>query len=359
MSGLSRRQILVAGIATGLSPIDAFAQTATLLHLAAVFDGGFLSHTRHSDDTSLGMKGWFPFTGHFPDFAQVACSVNSNFELQVCGIDGTHSTLVHAIRGVNDNWTPFRNVQDETVKVGPNRGRIGYVACATTSGDELHVCAIDQQNGLWHTIRRANGTWPFPLGDVQAETRKIGPNLGIGPTPRVACAVDSANNLHVCAIDQQNGLWHTLRRAEGAWPNAFGDVQAEIRKVGPNQGIGPTPRVACAASASGNLHVCAIDQQGFLWHTIRRSDGRWPFAFGDVQGQAGSIGLPLGEVTCSIARSSEELHLVVATRIQGQKTDGQIWYTRRDAQGAWRKFENLQDVLNTVPGALSIAVSAQ
>jgi hypothetical protein len=301
MSGLSRRQILAAGIATGLSPINAFAQTATLLHLAAVFDGGFLSHARHSDDTSLGMKGWFPFTGHFPDFAQIACSVNSNFELQVCGIDGTHSTLVHAIRGVNDNWTPFRNVQDETVKVGPNRGRIGYVACATTSGDELHVCAIDQQNGLWHTLRRADATWP----------------------------------------------------------NAFGDVQAEIRKVGPNPGISPTPRVACAASASGNLHVCAIDQQGSLWHTIRRSDGRWPFAFGDVQGQAGSIGLPLGEVTCAIARSSEELHLVVATRIQGQKTDGQIWYTRRDAQGAWRKFENVQDVLNTVPGALSIAVSAQ
>jgi hypothetical protein len=32
----------------------------------------------------------------------------------------------------------------------------------------LHVLAIDQNDGLWHTIRTADGSWPFPLGDVQA-----------------------------------------------------------------------------------------------------------------------------------------------------------------------------------------------
>ena len=32
--------------------------------------------------------------------------------------------------------------------------------------------AIDQNNGVWHTIRQADGTWPYAFGDVQAQTSR-------------------------------------------------------------------------------------------------------------------------------------------------------------------------------------------
>jgi hypothetical protein len=54
--------------------------------------------------------------------------------------------------------------------------------------EDLHVLAIDEHDGLWHTICKADGSWPFAFGDVQAQTRLVGPNPGIGPTPRTACA---------------------------------------------------------------------------------------------------------------------------------------------------------------------------
>src|SRR6266516_159090 len=32
--------------------------------------------------------------------------------------------------------------------------------------------AIDQNNGVWHTIRQADGTWHYAFGDVQAQTSR-------------------------------------------------------------------------------------------------------------------------------------------------------------------------------------------
>jgi hypothetical protein len=157
------------------------------------------------------------------------------------------------------------------------------VSCATNQQGDLHVLASDQSNGLWHTIRMADGTWPFAFGDVQAATRLIGSNEGIGPTPFVACATNQQGDLHVLAIDQNNGLWHTIRMADGSWPFAFVDVQAATRLIGHNPGIGPTPSVACSVNSQGDLHVNAIDLNGVLWHTIRMANGSWPFAFEDVQ----------------------------------------------------------------------------
>src|SRR2546421_167632 len=93
----------------------------------------------------------------------------------------------------------------------------------------------------------------FAFGDVQAQTKLVGPNQGIGPTKYAACATDQAGDLHILAIDESDGLWHTIRKADGSWPFAFGDVQAQTKLVGPNQGIGPTKYAACATDQAGDL----------------------------------------------------------------------------------------------------------
>jgi kumamolisin len=107
--------------------------------------------------------------------------------------------------------------------------------------------------------------------------------IGTGPTPGTACATNQAGDLHVLAIDEKDGLWRTIRKADGSWPFAFGDVQAQTRLIGPNPGIGPIKYAACATNQAGDLDVLAIDEKDGLWHTIRKADGTWPFAFGDVQ----------------------------------------------------------------------------
>jgi hypothetical protein len=78
--------------------------------------------------------------------------------------------------------------------------RLLYAACATSTDGTLHVCAIDQSAGLWYVNRMANGSWPSPFQDVQAQTRLVGPNPGIGATPFVACATNRSGDLHLCAI---------------------------------------------------------------------------------------------------------------------------------------------------------------
>ena len=264
-----------------------------------------------------------------------SCAAAPNGDLHVCAIDLQHG-LWHTLRRSDGSWPfAFGDVQAQTRLVGPNPG-IGptpFATCAVAPSGDLHICALDRQSRLWHTLRRSDGSWPFAFGEVQAQTRLVGPNSGVGPTPFVACAAAPSGDLHICALDKQNRLWHTLRRADGSWPFAFADVQAQVRLVGPNQGIGATPFVACAAAPNGDLHVCVLDEDGKLWHTLRRSDGTWPLAFGDVQAQTRLIGPNDGigailRVACAVDTNGD-LHVLAVDRAQG------LWKSLRRGDGTW------------------------
>ena len=50
---------------------------------------------------------------------------------------------------------------------------------------------------LWHTIRLADGSWPYPFEDVQAQTDQHDPDIGAIGT--IACATNQGNDLHICA----------------------------------------------------------------------------------------------------------------------------------------------------------------
>jgi subtilisin family serine protease len=185
----------------------------------------------------------------------------------VCAIN-TQGRLWHTIRHANGGWTPFGDVEGQAGEMG----KLRQVAAAA-AGAELHVCAINSQGRLWHTIRHANGGWT-PFGDVEGQAGEMG-------TLRQVAAGVTAGELHVCAINSQGRLWHTIRRANGGW-TPFGDVEGQAGEMG-------TLREVAAGVTAGELHVCAINSQGRLWHTVRRANGGWT-PFGDVEGQAGEMG---------------------------------------------------------------------
>jgi hypothetical protein len=79
---------------------------------------------------------------------------------------------------------------------------------------------------IWYTERQASGVWPYPFIDVTAKTSQQGPSLDVIFT---ACAANQAGDLHVLASDVAGKLWHTILLANGSWPFPFGDVQASVR----------------------------------------------------------------------------------------------------------------------------------
>ena len=127
-------------------------------------------------------------------------------------------------------------------------------------------------------MRALDGTWPDPWTSVAAAGQ------GYASPRRVVGASANANgDLQVVVVDGQGMLWHTIRTANGTWPYPWGNV---LGTVPPN--IGPTPFAAVSADPSSNLHVLVLDEQDQAWYTIRDADGSWPSAWLGVEAPAGS-----------------------------------------------------------------------
>ena len=163
----------------------------------------------------------------------------------------------------------------------PEIGAIKFAACASATNGDLHVLALDQTGGLWHTLRNDNGDWPAPRGNVRQVILEQ-TNTDIGSVSHTACAVTPNGDLHVIALDQTGRLLHTLRNDNGNWPAPWGDVRQVIRDQG-NPDVGSLKFVSCTTSNNGDLRVLALDQTGRLLHTLRNENGNWPAPWGDVR----------------------------------------------------------------------------
>jgi hypothetical protein len=105
-----------------------------------------------------------------------------------------------------------------------NPGHFSAVGCADVNG-ELHVCALTDDGGMWHTIRENNAAWQAAFGDVKGQSGNP------GHFTAVACAGTSMG-LNVSALTDDGGIWHTIRYNDVAWQSYFGDVTKESGSPG-------------------------------------------------------------------------------------------------------------------------------
>jgi hypothetical protein len=245
------------------------------LQLAGLTDAGGMWHTIRLDDSS-----WQPFFGDVKGvesndpghFSAVGCA-RVNDQLQLAGLTDAGG-MWHTIRHADGSWQPFFGDVKGVESNDP--GHFSAVSCAavggfTSGGSELHIVALTDDGRMWHTIRRADGSWQPFFGDVKdVESNDPGYFSAVG------CA-GVGGQLHVVGLTDDGRMWHTIRLNDSSWQPFFGDVKG-VESNDP----GHFSAVSCAA-VGGQLHVVGLTDVGGMWHTIRHADGSWQPSFGDVK----------------------------------------------------------------------------
>jgi hypothetical protein len=187
----------------------------------------------------------------------------------------------------------------------------------------LHLAGVTADGKLWHTIRYPNGTWQ-PFGDVEGQTGDGGfitdvdvQVIGAGPN----------GLLHLCAVNSDGQLAHTIRYPDHWQP--FGDVEGQAGERGRFVSV-------ALANVNDELHVLGVTSDGMLWHTIRHANGAWE-PFGDVKGQAGNPGT-FTRVGASVLNDGQNGNTLT---VLGITSDGRLFQTQRLANGTWRPFQRL------------------
>lgn len=89
-------------------------------------------------------------------------------------------------------------------------------------GADLHAVINATDGGLYHAIRRSNGSWTG-WGNVGGET-------GVPGVIDSAAVTASRNTLHLAVATAAGGLFHAIRFADGTWQR-FGDVKGAAGDV--------------------------------------------------------------------------------------------------------------------------------
>ncbi|MFF1505856.1 trypsin-like serine protease [Streptomyces sp. NPDC058326] len=233
------------------------------------------------------------------------------------------SSLYQGIRLADGSWTGFNDVQTQ------GAGSIGAIRSSAVVGmnGDSHVLAVTNAGGLFHTIRKQDGTWGT-FGDVFGAANALGNLTSV-------TASNIGEDLHVVAV-ADGKAFHTVRNATGHW-TPFKDVTS-----------GKVANVTAAAAAvvRGELQVTTISG-GKAFHTIRQGNGNW-LAWGDVAGAAGATG-PITSV--STTGSGDETHIVVAT-----DNGTRQYHAVRNFDGTWAPLTEIKSILGTVT-AKSVATA--
>ena len=241
----------------------------------------------------------------------------------------TAGHLWHTLRRANGSWTGLGDVQGQFAIPGP----VAAVSAATGAAGETQFMFTTSDGHLWHTLRRANGSWTG-LGDVQGQFAIP------GPVAAVSATAGAAGETQFMFTTSDGHLWHTLRRANGSW-TGLGDVQGQFAIPG------PVAAVSAAPGAGGETQYMFTTRDGHLWHTLRRANGSWT-GLGDVQGQFAIPG-PVTAVSAAAGAAGE-------TQFMFTTSNGHLWHTLRRANGSWTGLGDVQGQF-AIPGPVA-SVSA-
>ncbi len=246
-------------------------------------------------------------------FVGIAAGSADRQSLQVVGL-GTDNRLWHTIRFPNGSWVPNFGLVESQSSGGPSS--FAAASCAG-AGLTLHVVGLGSDGQLWHTIRRADGSWEPQFGLIEGQSS--------GGTPAyvaVACGSADGQALQVVGVGTDDRLWHTIRFPSGSWQPGFGLIE------GQSSG-GPPAFVAVSCAGAGqSLHVVGLGNDGKLWHTIRNPNGTWQPQFGLIESQSAGGASDFAAVACGSA-DGQSLQVV------GLGNDGKLWHTIRFPNGSW------------------------
>ena len=133
---------------------------------------------------------------------------------------------------------------------------------------------------------------------------------------------------------------HTIRLSNGSWPFPFAEVPPATQLT--------IPTNSCATNKVGDLHLLVMGYESVgaelylkLRHTIRLANGNWPHPFGDVQAaiNQGNIG-QISAVACATNQTGD-LHICV------RDSTNNLRHTIRLANGDWpHPFGDVQAAIN-------------
>jgi hypothetical protein len=200
--------------------------------------------------------------------------------------------------------------------------------------EQVNLFGITNDGKLWQTTRVMHKSEAVwdPWQDVKALAAS-------DPGPFISAACDGQLlGLHICAVTNDGKLWHASRSPQ--W-QPFEDVKAriggdwgELRDVG-------------VALLNDELHVCvtALTSLG-LWgilHTTRHADDTWD-SFEDVNALTA---FPGSFISIDCTNVKGELHVC------GVSDDGKLWHTLRSSQNSWLPFEDVQATASNAPDAFA------
>ncbi len=268
------------------------------LHVVNVGADNNSWHTiRYADGSWQSSFDLIPNASGVPSyFIDLECA-GAGLDLHVIGF-GNDGNLYHTVRSAAGRWQGSFDSIPSTG--GPPSVR--DCACGSADGSALQVVVLGSDGQLWHTIRDTGGTWQAKFDLIESQSKG-------GPTKfkRVACA-GAGLALHVVGVGNDGQLWHTIRRADGTWEPNFVLIESQSRG-----GSSTSPAyvdVGCASADGTALQVVGLAFAIEIWHTIRYADGTWHPNFGLIETQ--SKGGPTFEAfSVACAGAGNSLHVAM------------------------------------------------
>jgi hypothetical protein len=206
--------------------------------------------------------------------------------------------LLHTTRRAADQgWYQVGDVKAQI-------GDVGHVVAIAGCGDPAKPGASEwvlatEEGGLWHTVRRADGTWTS-AGNVKVQIGDIGRTIAAAA---VGTPTDQGT-VQFAFVTADDHVWHTTRHTDtGVWL-----PRVEVKSQVGDFGIAAT--AAAVSSRAGYSQFLFATADGRLYHTTRKPDHTW-YPAGVVMGQIGDIG-QAGPVAAAAAQPDVADFLIAA-----------------------------------------------